>query len=574
MICRKNVETEEVMEKKNVILENEIWFIDLIRDHHKAIILMSVDGTVLFLNGKAEAMTGLSIQEAAGKNFMEVLCLEDKRNNACIPFSTVINWLGKESKTYLDKDISIKDSSQRLIPVNGFIQAITDNQGNRLRLMAVFDERTESDVSLPDMPGERYKWISELMSDAIIMVNEKAIIIYANRRLCQTLNYKLTEMIGQPLSSFMDERNWKIIIDQMNKRRQGIEEPYDIELLTKEGTIKNGHVVPKALFNAKGEYRGTFAVVRDFTEKKEADKTILLLRMAMEQANDGIAILDLKGNILFNNPSFCYMLGIDAKTDQICHLKDLFKDDPLRKDISSILQRVQTTGYSVEKVAFGKKKEKSTILLSMTLIHNEKNEASQIICMLQDVSEQEKTVRELAAKDAKLLIHIQDDLSQVISVTESLLEDETALERKIKLSQIRGISRNLRDNVSRFFDELKDYPRGAPVNLKKIREMMEGNDELVENFIKSFLDIFPQLVRQVTVSMLADDIKSSIEGVHKMKGTAGYLGNIRLTSGVVDILDALRAGDMDKARHLYRPIPGLVDEIVQFLKNRNTGVGR
>jgi PAS domain S-box-containing protein len=559
------------MEKQPQILENEIWFLDLIRDHHKAIILMSLDGTVLFLNGKAEAMTGLSIQVATGKNFMEVLCLEDKRNNACIPFSTVIDWLGKETKTYLDKDINIKDSSHRLIPVKGFIQAITDNQGNRLRLMAVFDERTDSDVFLPDMPGERYKWISELMSDAIVMVNEKAIIIYANRRLCQTLNYKLTEMIGQPLSSFMDERNWKIVVEQMNKRRQGIEDPYDIEMRTKEGKIKNGHVVPKALFNAKGEFRGTFAVIRDFTEKIEAEKTILLLRMAMEQANDGIAILDLHGKILFSNPSFCYMLGRDAKTDPLCNMDDLFQDSSPKTETPALLNRVRANGYAVEKITFMKKEEKITMLLSLTLVRNEEHAESQIICLLQDISEQEKTLRDLATKDSRLLLHILNDLTQVLSVTESLLEKEPDLEKKIKLSQIRGISRNLSDRVTRSLDELKDYPQTVPVNMKKMLEMMDENEEIAESFISSFLDVFPQLVRQVTAAMLKNDAKACIEGVHKMKGTVGYLGNFRLTAGVVDVLDALRAGDMDKARHLFRPIPGLTEEIIQFLKKRKTG---
>jgi PAS domain S-box-containing protein len=93
------------------------------------------------------------------------------------------------------------------------------------------------------------------------------LLVYANDRLCEMLGYSLNEIIGRPVLSFFDEKNQKVLREQVEKRMSGENASYRLEWVKKDGQKIITLVSPRGIFNSAGKYRGSFAVITDVTEK-------------------------------------------------------------------------------------------------------------------------------------------------------------------------------------------------------------------------------------------------------------------------------------------------------------------
>ena len=88
------------------------------------------------------------------------------------------------------------------------------------------------------------------------------------------IGYSKDEMIGRALTVFFDEDNQNILKEQIEIRRIGEAGSYELTW-----TGKDGHKIPaiissKTLYAPDGSYDGSFAVVTDITERKQAEETL------------------------------------------------------------------------------------------------------------------------------------------------------------------------------------------------------------------------------------------------------------------------------------------------------------
>jgi PAS domain S-box-containing protein len=144
------------------------------------------------------------------------------------------------------------DLSGRPLLVRGTGQDITD--------------RVKAEKALRESE-ERYRTLIETMNEGLGMDDENGLLVYANDRLCEMLGYSLDEIIGRPVLSFFDEKNQKVLREQVEKRMSGENASYRLEWVKKDGQKIITLVSPRGIFNSAGKYRGSFAVITDVTEK-------------------------------------------------------------------------------------------------------------------------------------------------------------------------------------------------------------------------------------------------------------------------------------------------------------------
>jgi PAS domain S-box-containing protein len=144
-----------------------------------------------------------------------------------------------------------------------------DQSGNPLVVRGTGQDITERVKAEKDLreSEERYRMLIETMNEGLGMDNENGLLVYANDRLCEMLGYSLDEIIGRPVLSFFDDKNQKIIQEQIEKRKSGEDESYRLEWIKKDGQKIITLVSPRGIFNSAGEYKGSFAVITDITEK-------------------------------------------------------------------------------------------------------------------------------------------------------------------------------------------------------------------------------------------------------------------------------------------------------------------
>jgi signal transduction histidine kinase len=88
------------------------------------------------------------------------------------------------------------------------------------------------------------------------------------------LGYFPAEIIGHPVTKFFHETNRNILEDQMVKRRRGETTPYEISYSRKDGKNIFAIVSPKPIFDKDGQFKGSFAIVTDITERKGAEEML------------------------------------------------------------------------------------------------------------------------------------------------------------------------------------------------------------------------------------------------------------------------------------------------------------
>lgn len=109
------------------------------------------------------------------------------------------------------------------------------------------------------------------MNDGLAIIDPDGGIIYSNDKYCELLGYSRDEVIGRYVSEFLDEKNKRILRDELAKRRGGLSSRYEITLINKSGLKVIVIVSATPLFDKDGKYNGSFAVVTDITERKRAE---------------------------------------------------------------------------------------------------------------------------------------------------------------------------------------------------------------------------------------------------------------------------------------------------------------
>jgi PAS domain S-box-containing protein len=182
-----------------------------------------------------------------------------------------------------------------LIQINAIARDIS---GRKLAEMALRDSE------------EKYRWLVEQLSEGILVSDLDDVITFANPRMAEMLGYTVDELVGQKDTILMIQENLEAYQERAKRRYRGISEQYEIELVKKDGTPVHVLVSGTPLKNREGEWVGSFGVLSDITEWKQAQEELKRLSTAIEQASDSIIIADTHGTILYANPACQTLTGI------------------------------------------------------------------------------------------------------------------------------------------------------------------------------------------------------------------------------------------------------------------------
>ncbi|AAM04738.1 TPA: PAS domain S-box protein [Methanosarcina acetivorans] len=121
---------------------------------------------------------------------------------------------------------------------------------------------------------EKYRNIVETANEGIFIINSGIRITYSNKKMSEILGYSLEEMIGRSLWDFVDEESRDILNRNMDNRRQGINEIYELKLICKDSSPVWTLISAKALFNKGGEFTGSLGMLTDITDRKRAEEAL------------------------------------------------------------------------------------------------------------------------------------------------------------------------------------------------------------------------------------------------------------------------------------------------------------
>ncbi len=164
---------------------------------------------------------------------------------------------------------------------------------------------------------EEYKRLIQTMNEGLWVQNEDGVVSFVNDRLCEMLGYSAKEMIGHRVAEFLDEPSLKKLGDRTQTRGQQGAPSREIEWSCKDGRRVWTIVAPSLLYDAEGEFLGSFAVVTDITEHKRAQGAVSRANEDWKQTFDAIPdmvmVLDTQHRILRANKAMADALGMTER---------------------------------------------------------------------------------------------------------------------------------------------------------------------------------------------------------------------------------------------------------------------
>ncbi len=147
---------------------------------------------------------------------------------------------------------------------------------------------------------ERFRSVVETAIDAIFTVDSNGRIIFWNQKAEAMFGYKAAEVIGQPVAVIMPERFRNAHQMGLNRAASGKKSKITGNILELVGLRKDASEFPIELSLANWETKeGIFftAIIRDISERKQAEKELQAARDELEQRVDARTVELGKANI-------------------------------------------------------------------------------------------------------------------------------------------------------------------------------------------------------------------------------------------------------------------------------------
>ncbi|QGZ39794.1 PAS domain S-box-containing protein [Pseudoduganella flava] len=270
-------------------------------------------------------------------------------------------------------------------------------EGQGLSIVAVRDmtqrQRTEQALHAS---SERYRLIVQTATEGIWMTDAHDRTSFVNPTMTRMLGYAADEMMGRPMSDFMDDDSIAQLARQNQRRRPGQSEQGDARFYRKDGSSLWGLLSTTRIQADDGVYTGTLAMITDITDRRLAEVALRnsSQRMAsvFNAVTNGLVVLNSEGVLLECNAAAARMLGPAAASG--ARLWPGMHEDgrPYTVDGHPV-QQALASGRSVRDVVMGVPGERGTCWLSVNAepMRDELGAATMVVASLTDITERKRS---------------------------------------------------------------------------------------------------------------------------------------------------------------------------------------
>ena len=133
---------------------------------------------------------------------------------------------------------------------------------------------------------ERQRRVFESSPDPMLVVDTRASILDFNSAFLETFNVERELVYGQRIFAFIKRKHWKKAISDFEKTwEKGYLKNLEYEIVRPDGVTFDGEVSSGAIYSGDGKPETMVLIVKNITERKEAEKRLLEAKYKAEESD-------------------------------------------------------------------------------------------------------------------------------------------------------------------------------------------------------------------------------------------------------------------------------------------------
>lgn len=301
---------------------------------------------------------------------------------------------------------------------------------------------------------EKYRTLVEEMNEGVAILNPQEKFIYANPKAEEVFGVTPGKLEGRSLLEFIPPEELPKLEEQSQRRRAGMKDRYELEILGKDGKRRTLSVSVSPLRDSQGNFSGASGVFEDITIKRIKEREIERLAAIVNAVNEAFLLFDQEGRILSWNKRAEELFPLRNQNQRLDTYPELFFPQSREESLMQFEEVKKGKGH-VRFESQVKTRENSNIPVWITLfpMPSSEEKKQEIGALIVDLTERKKA-EELHADFIRSLIH---DLSN--PVTASLTAIELISREKSESSFLKDYLKILSLNLQRIASLVSNFSR-------------------------------------------------------------------------------------------------------------------
>ncbi|MEI6695102.1 MAG: PAS domain S-box protein [Bacteroidota bacterium] len=390
-----------------------------------SIVITDLRGNIEYVNPCFTKITAYSLEEVIGKNprFLQ---------SGFTPQETYIQmWKIISSGGIWKGEFCNKKKNGEIYWESASISPIINEKGIVTHYVAIkedISERRNVD-SLLKASEAKYRSIFENVHDIFYQTDLDGNVLEISPSIKHFSEFNREEIIGEPVHMlYYNPSDRDVLLNAIAKSDELND--YELKLKTKKGELKYVSINARLVRDADGKPSHIDGALRDITDRKQKEETILVLAHAIRSISECVNITDLNNNIIFVNNAFLktYQFDENELIGKNINIIRSFRNSS--KLMTEILPATLQGGWHGELLNRRKDGSEFPVSISTSLIRDEGGDPRALIGVSTDISERKRTEAELTNQAAlqRILMNISSKyinipLSEIDSAIVQSLEE-------------------------------------------------------------------------------------------------------------------------------------------------------
>ncbi len=435
---------------------------------------------------------------------------------------------------------------------------------------------------------ETFRNISTSAQDAIVMMDGDGNVTYWNDAAEAIFGYAREEAIGKHVHSegFMVPERFHEAHSQAWPRFQERGEGPAIGKTTESfGLRKNGEEFPVEFSLSAVKIKGRWhaiSMLRDVTERKNAEAELRKLSVAVEQSPASVVITDTQGTIEYVNPRFTEVTGYTAE-EAVGQNPRILKGGNKPKESYKKLWDTILAGR-IWTGAFENKKKNGELYweeASICPIRDTEGAVTHFLAVKQDITRAKRTEKALRDSEVELREH-RDNLEALVrNRTAELAKSNDTLIHEIEVRREAEIAAEKACSAKGDFLATMSHELRTPLNgiigmtelllgsgltseQKRQGGLVKASGDILLRLINDILDFSKIEAGKLELEVTDFNLRNSIECVATLLGPQAEQKGLELTVGVNPAVPTAVRGDPGRLQQI---LTNLVSNAIKFTEH-------